>query len=96
MKSKAWFIYIIETQKGLLYTGITTDPKKRMKNHLKPSKGKGAKFFYLDSPKDFVYLEKVSNRSEATKKELFIKKLSKQEKLELIKKSGPFSIIKNL
>jgi putative endonuclease len=85
MKSASWFVYIIETKKGLLYTGITTNVQRRFEEHLgKKSKKKGAKFFNVDPPKNFVYLEKVENRSQATKREIFIKKLSRKEKIKLI------------
>ena len=83
MKTKPWFVYIIETEKGLLYTGVTTDIQRRFEEHSK-KKG-GAKFFNIDAPKNFLYLKSVENRSQATKIEISIKKLSRFKKLELIK-----------
>ena len=80
---KDWFVYIIETEKGLLYTGITTDIRRRFEEHSK-KKG-GAKFFNIDAPRKFLYLKSVESRSQATKIEISIKKLSRFEKLELIK-----------
>ena len=82
MKTKPWFVYIIETEKGLLYTGVTTDIQRRFEEHSK-KKG-GAKFFNIDAPKNFLYLKKVESRSQATKIEISIKKLSKKQKLDLI------------
>ena len=84
---KNWFVYIVETEKGLLYTGITTNLKRRFQEHLKGKKG--AKFFNLDRPKRIAYLSKVKNRSLATKIEISIKKLPKIKKLELIKSNYP-------
>ncbi len=92
----SWFLYIIETEKGSLYTGITTDVERRWSEHLataKSAKGlaatsakskKGAKFFRSQMPKKVVYTETFGSRSEASKREAEIKQFSKKEKLELI------------
>lgn len=84
-KSKAqpcWYVYIIENEKGFLYTGITTDIERRFLEHT--SGIKGAKFFRSSDPKTLKYVEEHPNRSEASKREAQIKKLSKKQKLELI------------
>lgn len=78
---KKWELYIIETKTGKLYTGITTDLDQRFKAH---QKQKGAKFFRFSEPKDILYREVHENRSEATKREIEIKKMSRNEKLKLI------------
>lgn len=76
-----WQVYIIETKSGKFYTGITTDINRRLKEH---GNKKGAKYFRLESPKNIVFLEEHENRSEATKREIQIKGLSKKEKAILI------------
>lgn len=81
-KNKNWQVYIIQTKSGKLYTGITTDITRRLIEH---SNKKGAKYFRLEKPQDIVFIEVCKNRSEATKRELEIKKFNKNEKLELIK-----------
>ena len=87
MKKTLWYVYIIETEKGLLYTGITNDVARRFNEHSRTQKGKkGAKFFHIDSPKSIVYLEEVKNRSEATKKEIFIKKMTRSKKQDFLRK----------
>lgn len=78
-----WFVYIIETESGMLYTGITKDLKKRFSAH--SSKSTGARFFRTSPPKEILYAEVFGNRSEATKREAKIKKLRKEEKLKLIR-----------
>lgn len=80
--SKPWFIYMILTQKNKLYTGISTDPERRFVEHL-CDRVKGAKFFRSDSPVKIVYLEEVDTMSEALVRELWIKKLSSQNKRKL-------------
>lgn len=83
-KKLKWFVYIILTEKNRLYTGITTDIERRFKEHL-GKRPRGAKFFRSDRPKKIVYSEVCKNRSEATKKELAIKKLTRKNKENFIK-----------
>jgi len=79
---KIWFVYMIETADGKLYTGISTDIERRFRDH---TAGKsGARFFRTTSPVRVVWQEKQPNRSLATKREIAIKKLSRQQKLALI------------
>ena len=79
-----WYVYIINTKNGLLYTGITNNLERRVKEHSDSSK-KGAKFFRLDKPKELLFFKEYKNRSGASKAEYAIKKLKRVEKLELIK-----------
>ena len=83
-KNQDWFVYIIEAENGYLYTGITTCLEKRFSSH--SLKKTGAKFFHFSKPKQIVYVQKLSSRSEASKQEAYIKSLSKLEKLALIQK----------
>lgn len=65
-----------------LYTGITTDPERRLMEH---QSGKaGAKYFRGRSAIDMVYIEEADDRSSASIREAQIKKLSRREKLALI------------
>lgn len=80
-KETSWYLYIIETQQGTLYTGITNDLPKRWQAHLD---GKGAKYLRAHPPKAIVYLEKHTNRSEASVKEAQIKALGREKKQDLI------------
>lgn len=77
-----WKVYIIESELGKLYTGITTDLDRRMKEHTNLKKG--AKFFRFSKPKKIIFQEKAENRSLATKRESEIKKMNRKKKLELI------------
>jgi len=77
-----WFVYIIEAENGHLYTGITTDLERRFSEH--QSKKKGARFFHTSAAKQMVYSELQPDRSSASKREVAIKKLSRQAKLKLI------------
>jgi putative endonuclease len=78
-----WFVYIIETECGHLYCGITTDLKRRFQQHLN---GDGAKFFRGKKPKKIVFKETYFSRSDALKREWKIKKLSRNQKKMLVLK----------
>ncbi len=76
-----WYVYILECVDKSLYTGITTDIEKRIKTH---NLGKGSKSILGKLPVKLVYKEKAENRSKASIRESEIKKLTRQEKLNLI------------
>jgi len=78
----SYFIYILKCSDETLYTGITTDLKRRVQEH--NTSEKGAKYTKLRRPVSLVYSEKSEDRSSASKREYAIKKLTRQQKLELI------------
>ncbi|MGL4561899.1 MAG: GIY-YIG nuclease family protein [Brevinema sp.] len=80
LKNASWFVYILECQNGSFYTGITKNVEKRFHIH---TAGKGAKYTKIHRPKKIVYIEQVSSHSEALKRELFIKKMTKSQKISL-------------
>lgn len=82
MSSTPWFVYIIENEKGHLYTGITTDIDRRFREH--QGSKKGAKFFRTGIPLKILFQKKFSNRSLASKFEAKVKSLTRIEKIALI------------
>ena len=66
-----------------IYTGITTDIERRMKEHFEKDK-KCAKYTFTHSAKKIEALQRTENKSLASKLEFHIKKLKKKEKEELI------------
>jgi putative endonuclease len=76
-------VYIIETEAGKLYTGIAKNAHERFYQHLFDQK-KQAKFFRLEIPLRICYLENVSSRSLALKREYQIKKMDTKKKWLLI------------
>lgn len=85
LPSKGWMVYLIQTTTGKIYTGITNNLERRFEAHQKQNKG--ARFFRISSPEKVVRVEHFSNRSEATKREIAIKKMSRTEKLRLIEQN---------
>ena len=84
MKAKPnWYLYILKCADDSLYTGITTDVERRIKQH---TEGKGAKYTRGKVPLKLVYKKRFKNRSLASKREAAIKKLTREEKIKLIKK----------
>lgn len=63
------------------YTGITTDVDARISTHMS---GKGSKYVKSRLPIKLLVSYYVGNRSEASKEEYRVKKLSKKEKEHLI------------
>lgn len=78
-----YFIYIIECVHGELYTGITTDVSRRMREHFGQTE-KCAKFTRSHKAHSLKALWGTENRSLASKLEWSIKHLTKQQKLRLI------------
>ena len=76
-----WFVYIILCTDDTLYTGITIDVSRRFNQH---AAGRGAKYFRGRQPKQLVYIETGHNRSSATKREIDLKKMSREEKSRII------------
>jgi putative endonuclease len=76
---------MIECSDGKLYTGITNNLKRRIREH---SDGIGCKFTKCRIPVILRYNKSVNSRSEALKEEAKIKVLPRLKKVELIKRMG--------
>ena len=76
-------VYILKCSDNTLYTGITTDLKRRLRQHNWEIVW-WAKYTSIRKPVEIVYSEKSENRSEASKREIEIKKLKREEKISLI------------
>ena len=79
-----WYLYILRCGDGTFYTGITTDVEKRLEVH---RSGKGAKYTRGRAPLELVYRENCGSHSDALKRELAVKSLTRQEKELLITKA---------
>lgn len=77
-----WFIYIVECSDNSYYTGITNDVPKRLLTH---NSGKGAKYTRGRLPVALIWFKRVNGRSEASKLEYKIKKMTRKQKKQLIK-----------
>ena len=82
---KSWFVYIAECRNRTLYTGITTDVSRRIKEHNTTNKCRYTRF---RKPLKLIYEELCKDYSEARKREYEIKKFSRKKKLELSKEKN--------
>lgn len=79
----AAYVYILKCSDGSLYTGYTVDLDKRLKTH---KAGKASKYTARRLPVEMVFSEECLDKSDALKKEYFIKTLSRNNKLKIINK----------
>ena len=77
-----FFCYILECSDGTFYTGWTTDPPRRERQH---NAGRGAKYTRMRRPVKLVYMEELSDRTSAMKRERAIKKMARAQKRKLIR-----------
>ena len=77
-----FYTYILKCSDGSLYTGYTNDLEKRLKSH---NEGKASKCTRGRLPVEMIYHEEFEDKSSAMKREFAIKKLSREEKLTLIR-----------
>ena len=76
-----FYVYILKCNDNTLYTGYTVDINRRIETH---NKGLGAKYTRGRLPVEIVYQELYESKSQAIKREIEIKKMSRLEKLNLI------------
>ena len=76
-----WYLYILRCKDNTLYTGITTDVARRLEAH---RSGKGAKYTRGRAPLELVYQQACGTHSDALKRELEIKAMSRKQKEEMI------------
>jgi putative endonuclease len=74
------FCYILECSDGTYYTGWTTDPQRRLRQH---NAGRGARYTRSRRPVRLVYVEECPDRASAMKRERVIKSLSRPQKEKL-------------
>lgn len=76
------YAYILECSDGSFYCGWTNDLYARLESH---NAGKGGKYTRSRLPVKLVYYEAFPTKEEAMSREWHIKRLSRKEKLELVR-----------
>ena len=89
LKKTDYYTYILLCENNILYTGITTDYRRRFEEHIDR---KGAKFTKSHKPQRIVAIWKTNSRSNASKLESLIKKLDKKCKILLIDDNANFRV----
>ncbi|CAJ1184056.1 hypothetical protein CPR19088_GLDEOEPO_01738 [Companilactobacillus paralimentarius] len=85
MENKKYYVYMLLCHDRTFYTGTSNNVEKRVATH---NAGKGAKYTKIRRPVKLMYSEELANKSEALKREIAIKKLSRQQKVTLLKSHG--------
>lgn len=78
-----WWLYLVRSESGALYTGVTVDLKRRWQQHsgLRPG---GARHFRANRPTEMAYTMAVGDKRLAMRCEYRIKRLQKAEKESLV------------
>jgi putative endonuclease len=76
-----FYVYILLCHDGSFYTGYTKDIDERTRLH---ANGKGARYTRTHKPQKVAYVELFASRAKAMKREREIKKMTHQQKLNLI------------
>ena len=74
------YCYIVECADGTYYTGWAIDPERRVAVH---NKGRGAKYTKVRLPVKLVYIEELPDIKSAMKREIAIKKLTRERKKKM-------------
>jgi putative endonuclease len=80
-RTARWWVYVVRCADGTLYTGITTDLARRLRQH---NAGRASRYTRGRRPVELVYSERRRDRPAALRREVAIKALSRTEKLALI------------
>ena len=84
---KSWKLYILRCGDGSLYTGVAVDVEARLAAH---RSGRGAKYTRGRGPLEVVYTEVCGTHSQALKRELEVKALSRAEKIRFLQNQTGF------
>ncbi len=84
-----WFVYMVRTAQGALYTGITTDVERRFGEH-QAGAPKGARSLRGKGPLELVFRAQAGDRSRASRLEWQIKQWPRARKEALAR--GEFSL----
>ena len=77
-----YHLYILQCADQTLYTGITTNLPRRVREH--NTSARGARYTRSRRPVALVYTKQFRTRSAAAKAEYRIKQLSRSQKLALV------------
>lgn len=84
--NKPWFVYILLCTDNSYYTGIALNVEQRFASH---KAGKGARYTKIRGVEKIIFVQKCSSHSEALKREIQVKRLSRAKKELLIASNSP-------
>ena len=89
-----WKVYFLKCSDDSIYCGITTDLERRLSEHTKSRRG--SKYTRSRRPVNLVWYIEVQTRSDASKLESSLKKLSKKKKEKIIELNADHDDIINI
>ncbi|HEV8266163.1 MAG TPA: GIY-YIG nuclease family protein [Gemmatimonadales bacterium] len=78
-----WIVYVLRCRGGSLYTGITNDLRRRLASH---RAGTASAYTRSRRPVRLAYREPAPDRGAALRREAALKRLTRAEKLTLIRR----------
>ena len=78
----SWYVYLLQCSDGSFYTGVTTDIKRRLRQHNGEIVG-GANYTRARRPVALAWYEACEDRSVAQQREYSVRRLSRREKQDL-------------
>lgn len=81
-----WWVYLLRCADGTLYTGISTNPDRRLTQH---NAGTASRYTRARLPVRMIWREAQNGHGDALRREMAIKKLSRTEKEKLVSPSKP-------
>jgi putative endonuclease len=85
---KIGYVYIIsDSNRNVLYTGVTNNIKRRISEHKAKT---GSQYARLNGCTDLMFYEEIDGMLNAIKREKLVKKWQREWKWELIKKNNPY------
>lgn len=81
-----WYVYLLRCRGGTFYTGVTTDPARRLHEH--NHTGRGARYTRTRRPVTLAYVEAAASRQEACRREYQLRTLSHRDKEQLCTAAG--------
>ena len=88
----SWFVYIVKCRDNTLYTGITNNLKRRIREH---NSGNGCRYTKYRRPVELIHSEEYPTKSKALKRETYIKGLTREKKINLSKTLRPAGSVFN-
>ena len=80
-----YYLYILKCKDGSLYTGITTDVERRLKEHKNKTGARYTRSHGVGRASKMLYTESFPTRSAAQKKEYEIKSWRREVKLAFLR-----------
>lgn len=90
VKPRVWHLYIVRCGDGSLYTGISTDVARRVREH-QCGGPRASRYLRTRGPIDVIFAQLIGDRSAALRAEWAIKRLEKTQKEALVR--GQLSLV---